>query len=181
MHDSGRQAAGVLKTPCKDQPAGNLQPTFTESSRHRVVARAPMALSCAKHMSERHPAPSRVPNRSQARPIARTTREDWPSRDRVSEAQSGAGLKGKPIRALGCILFAAGSAIILGDQGQVYREHGFSELLQMTSPRNLHYYCAVAVVLMPGATLIGLGQWLVARRRRRRRRHSYSSDFMLRR
>jgi hypothetical protein len=49
------------------------------------------------------------------------------------------------------------------------------------SPRNFPYYCAVVVVLMPGATLIGLGQWLVARRRRRRRRQSYSSDFMLHR
>lgn len=88
---------------------------------------------------------------------------------------------GKPIRALGCILLVAGSAIILGGQIRVYREHGASELQQMMSLRNVPYYCAVAVVLMPGATLIGLGQWLVVRRRRRRRRHSYSSDFMLHR
>jgi hypothetical protein len=78
-------------------------------------------------------------------------------------------------------LLVAGSAIILGGQIRVYREHGVSELLQMMSPCNFPYYGAVAVVLMPGATLIGLGQWLVVRRRRRRRRHSYSSDFMLHR
>jgi hypothetical protein len=74
-------------------------------------------------------------------------------------------------------------ALILGGQIRVYREHGVSELLQMMSPRNLSYYCAVAVVLVPGAALIGLGQWFEARRRRLRRQrcHSYLSDFTLRR
>jgi hypothetical protein len=72
-------------------------------------------------------------------------------------------------------------ALILGGQIRVYWEHGVSELLQMMSPRNLSYYLAVAVVLMPGAALIGLGQWLEARRRHRQRCHSYLSDFTLRR
>jgi hypothetical protein len=97
------------------------------------------------------------------------------SLDRAAEAQSGAALKlGKPIRALGCILLIVGSAFILGSQIQVYRKHGFDELQQIMSVGNLPYYYAVAVMLMPGATLVALGQWLVARRRRRRRLNSYS-------
>jgi hypothetical protein len=87
----------------------------------------------------------------------------------------------KSIRSLGCILLVAGSVLILGGQIHVYREQGVSELQQMISLDNLRYYCAVVVVLMPGAILIGLGQWLVAKHRRRRRRHTYLSDFMLRR
>jgi|SoiMethySBSTD1v2_1073268.scaffolds.fasta_scaffold374235_1 hypothetical protein len=102
------------------------------------------------------------------------TREDRPSLDRAAEAQSGAALKlGKPIRALGCILLIVGSAFILGSQIQVYRKHGFDELQQIMSLGNLPYYYAVAFMLMPGAILVALGQWLVARRRRRRRLHSY--------
>ena len=101
-------------------------------------------------------------------------RSDLAGCDRVAEAQSGAALKlAKPIRALGCILLIVGSAFILGGQIQVYRKHGFNEFQQITSWGNLPYYCAAGAVLLPGATLIALGQWLVARRRRRRRLHSY--------
>jgi hypothetical protein len=100
----------------------------------------------------------------------------------VAEAQSGAILKfGKHIRVFGCILLAAGLALILEYQIGVYREHGISELQQTMSLRNLSYYRGVAVVLMPGAAVIVLGQWLVARRQRRPRCPSYLSDFMLRR
>jgi hypothetical protein len=82
----------------------------------------------------------------------------------------------KSIRALGCILLVAGSGLILEYQIGVYREHGISELQQTMSLRNLSYYRGVAVVLMPGAAMIVLGQWLVARRRRRPRCPSYMSD-----
>ena len=99
----------------------------------------------------------------------------------VAEAQSGAILKlGKHIRGFGCILLAAGLALILGGQIKVYWEHGLSELLQMMSPHDLQYYRTVVLFLMPGATLIPLGQWLVAKRRRRRRRATYLVDSLVR-
>ena len=95
--------------------------------------------------------------------------------------QIGAGLSlGKSVRTLGCVLLLAGAALILEGQVRVYWEHGFGELQEMMSLHNLPYYRAAAGVLMPGTTLIALGQWLIAKRRRRRRRTTYLSDFMLR-
>ena len=78
------------------------------------------------------------------------------------------------------MLLAVGLALILEGQIKVYWEHGPSELQQMMSPHNFQYYRGVAVVLMPGSTLIALGQWLVAKRRRRGRRSTYMVDFMMR-
>jgi hypothetical protein len=84
------------------------------------------------------------------------------------------------IRILGLVLLSAGLALLVLGQVTVYRAHGLAELQQMMSPRNLQYYSAVLLVLMPGATLVPLGAWLDAKRRRRRRRSYYLSDFMLR-
>jgi hypothetical protein len=79
-------------------------------------------------------------------------------------------------------LLVASGALILNDQIHVYGEHGFTGLRRMTSPRSVSYYCAVAIALMPGASLIALGQWLVSSRRRHRlRRTSYRRTALLRR
>jgi hypothetical protein len=78
-------------------------------------------------------------------------------------------------------LLVAGFALILEDLVSVSRQHGLGELLQTMSPLNLPYYRAALGVLVPGAAVAVLGQWLIARRRRhRRRRSTYLSDYMLR-
>jgi hypothetical protein len=74
------------------------------------------------------------------------------------------------------MLLATGAMFILGGQIRVYWLHGVGALLQMMSPHNLAFYAAAAIILGPGAMLIVLGEWLVAKRRRRRRRTSYLED-----
>jgi len=68
------------------------------------------------------------------------------------------------IKVIGYVLLVAGALFVPAGYIGIVMTEGFGKLQEVLSPLNIWNWVAVVTTLAPGALLVWLGDWLIARR-----------------